>query len=169
MKYLSWFQLEKKVNFFSVLLQCCALDLQWEWCWWHANVFAFCHAVFILSQGHFPIVSCSDSEERPKETGREHSWHRWPELTKGMFHTTEHPVHYVDLGEFSLGQPIWVWERGSTLVGRWWAVTFWNTWFSLFINIYRYYCVLFNFKLLICSYLTIQFLLWLFSSSLFPS
>lgn len=34
-----------------------------------------------------------------KETGREQSWDRWPELTKGTFHTPEHHAQYRNWAE----------------------------------------------------------------------
>lgn len=31
-----------------------------------------------------------------KETGMEHSWDKWPEFTKRIFHTTECHGHYIN-------------------------------------------------------------------------
>lgn len=72
-------------------------------------------------------ISCPASEKAggAQEVGRKHSW---PELAKGIFHTTEYHARYINWG---VGQP----ARGCCLgtgratAGKWWAIALFTTCF----------------------------------------
>lgn len=121
--------------------------------------------MFILSQGLFSLSRALPVRRRTKETGREHSWDRWPELTKGTFYTTEHHAQYMNWGELprrgtSLGLGRGVWHGavgGEQLYGALLVFPF-----SLlsFIIIYRCCCcILLYFQLFNSSCLKLQVLL----------
>lgn len=113
----------------------------------------------------FLLFSWSASEELCKGSWREHSWDRWSELTKGIFHTIECPVRsWEELprrlicfweGESGIGHQV----LSNCLVHP----LFVSFFIIIFITIYLYYSILLYFHLLDRSYLNMQVLLWFYS------
>lgn len=79
--------------------------------------------MFILSQRlllffSFSCLILCQVRRCTEETGREHSWYRWPELTQGLFHTVEHHVQYINWGFTQKGpaglrKGVWHWSVGG--------------------------------------------------------
>lgn len=97
-----------------------------------------------------------------KETGRDHSQNKWTKLSKGIFHTPEPHVSFIDREGITQNDG---WsqfgKQGLASVSRLWiialSITFWPSFifFSLFVIINHYYCIFHCFQLLNFSYLNL--------------
>lgn len=79
-----------------------------------------------------PVRRCA------KQTRREHSWDRWPEFIKGIFHSTESHAQYLAGGvTWKHG---WPGLRCLALVSKWWEIALCITCCFFFYCHYHYYC-----------------------------
>lgn len=66
----------------------------------------------MLSAGVFTLLMLCQWTGR-KETGRQHTWNRWPELIKKILHTIEPHAQHLNWGMYLEGEQIWTQEGGS--------------------------------------------------------
>lgn len=105
-----------------ILLSSCyssILNLEWELRCKHPDILVFA-VMFVVNQDFTFVSHVLPMKKGAKETGREHSWGRWPKVAKGIFHSIERHAQYINWGELpgwmvdlDLGRGVWHLSMGG--------------------------------------------------------